>query len=64
MVFNKLYFLVEGDRNGVDYPHMMEHDGFLYIVHSGGHGGRKQSVELQRVKISELDKLEMPETPE
>ncbi|MEQ8881695.1 MAG: exo-alpha-sialidase [Cyclobacteriaceae bacterium] len=61
MVFDKMFFLVEGDRDGVDYPHVMEHDGYLYITHSGGHGGRKQSVEIQRVRISDLDNLEMTE---
>ncbi len=57
MVFDRLFFLVEGDKNGVDYPHVMEHDGYLYIAHSGGYGGRKQSVELQRVKISDIENL-------
>jgi hypothetical protein len=59
MVFDRLFFLVEGDKNGVDYPHVIEHDGYLYIAHSGGHGGRKQSVEVQRVKISDIENLEM-----
>lgn len=62
MVFDKMFFLVEGDRNGVDYPHVMEHDGYLYITHSGGHGGRKQSVEVQKVRISDLEDLEMPKS--
>jgi hypothetical protein len=61
MVFDKLFFLVEGDRNGVDYPHVMEHDGYLYVTHSGGVGGRKQSIEVERVRISDLEDLEMPE---
>jgi hypothetical protein len=60
MVFDKMFFLVEGDINGVDYPHVMEHDGYLYITHSGGQGGRKQSVEIQRVRISDLEALDMP----
>jgi hypothetical protein len=51
--------LVGGQRNGVDYPMVMEHDGYLLIAHSGGYGGRKQSVELQRVRIADLDGLEM-----
>jgi hypothetical protein len=59
MVFDRLYHLVTGDRNGVDYPMVMEHEGYLYIAHSGGYGGRKQSVEIQRVRISDLDDLEM-----
>lgn len=61
MVFDKMFFLVEGDQNGVDYPHVIEHDGYLYIAHSGGRGGRKQSVEVERVKISDLLELQMPE---
>ena len=59
MVFDRLFFLVEGDSNGVDYPHVMEHDGNLYITHSGGYGGRKQSVEVQRVRISDLERMTM-----
>jgi len=65
MVFDRLFFLVEGlrkgDRPGVDYPMVMELDGYLYIAHSGGHGGRKQSVEIQRVRISDLEKMTMGE---
>src|SRR5690606_310773 len=60
MVFDRMFFLVEGDRNGVDYPHVIEYDGYLYIAHSGGYGGRKQSVELQKVRITDLEKLEIP----
>jgi hypothetical protein len=59
MVFDRLFFLVEGKKNGVDYPHVLEHNGYLYITHSGGFGGRKQSVEIQRVKISDIKKLKM-----
>jgi hypothetical protein len=59
LVFDRLYYLVGGQRNGVDYPMVMEHDGYLLIAHSGGYGGRKQSVELQRVRIADLDGLEM-----
>jgi hypothetical protein len=38
---------------------MMEHGGHLYIAHSGG----KQSVEIQRLRISDLDALRMPAGP-
>lgn len=48
LVFNKMYYIVGG--RWVDYPHMMEHNGYLYIAHSGG----KQSVEIQRISISDL----------
>lgn len=59
MVFDRLFFLVKGERDGVDYPHILEHDGYLYVAHSGGYGGRKQSVEVQRVKISDIENLKM-----
>ena len=48
MVFDQLYYVVGGRH--VDYPHVMEHEGYLYITHSGA----KMSVEIQRVKISDL----------
>jgi hypothetical protein len=54
MVFDQLFYLVGGRH--VDYPHVMEHDGHLYIAHSGG----KRSVEIQRVRITDLDTLRMP----
>ncbi len=57
MVFSRMLYLV-GDR-WVDYPHIMEHDGHLYIAFAGG----KQSVELLKVSLKELDKVKMPETP-
>jgi hypothetical protein len=54
MVFNQLFYLV--GKRPVDYPHMIEHDGYLYIAHSGG----KQSVEIERVRIADLNTLRMP----
>ncbi len=54
MVFNKLFYVVGGRH--VDYPHMIEHDGYLYIAHSGA----KMSVEIERVRIADLDQLKMP----
>ncbi len=56
MVFDRLFYLVGGRH--VDYPHVMEHDGHLYVAHSGG----KRSVEIQRVRIADLDTLKMPAT--
>jgi hypothetical protein len=53
LVFNKLFYLVGGRH--VDYPHMIEHDGFLYIAHSGA----KRSVEIERVRMSDLNTLKM-----
>jgi hypothetical protein len=53
LVYTKLFYLVGG---WVDYPHMMEHEGFLYIAHSGG----KRSVEIQRVRLTDLNAMSMP----
>lgn len=49
IVFNKMGYLVGGRR--VDYPHVLEHDGYLMVAFSGG----KQSVEVLKIKISDLD---------
>ncbi len=57
MVFDKLFYVVGG--RWVDYPHLLEHDGYLYITHSGD----KQSVEIERVRIADLNKLTMPAGP-
>jgi hypothetical protein len=57
LVFDKLFYLVGGRH--VDYPHMIEHDGFLYIAHSGA----KRSVEIERVRLSDLAELQMPIGP-
>ncbi len=51
LVFTKMLYLVGGRH--VDYPHVIEHEGHLYIAFAGG----KQSVELLKVKISDLDAL-------
>jgi len=48
MVFNKMFYLVGG--RPVDYPHMIEHNGHLYIAHSGG----KRSVEIEQVSLNDL----------
>ena len=51
MVFHKMGYLIGGRR--VDYPYAMEHDGYLLVAFSGG----KQSVELLRIKISDLESI-------
>ena len=48
LVFDQLFYLVGGRH--VDYPHVYEHDGHVYVAHSGG----KQSVEIQRVRVADL----------
>ena len=57
IVFDKLFYLVGG--RPVDYPHVMEHNGMLLIAHSGG----KRSVEIERVRIADLDRWQMPTAP-
>jgi len=54
LVFDRLFYVVGGRH--VDYPHLIEHDGYLYIAHSGG----KQSVEIQRVRIADLEAWPVP----
>lgn len=51
MVFSKMGYLIGGRR--VDYPHVMEYDGYLIVAFSGG----KQTVEVLKIKISDLDVL-------
>lgn len=54
MVFNKLIDLIGGRQ--VDYPHAIEHQGQLFIAFSGA----KQSVEVLRIKLADLDTAVMP----
>ena len=49
MVFNRMGYLVGGRR--VDYPHVIEHKGHLFVAFSGG----KQSVEVLKIRLAELD---------
>ena len=52
MVFSKMGYLFGGRR--IDYPHVIEHDGHLLIAFSGG----KQSVEVLKIKLSDLGVLD------
>lgn len=54
MVFDKMGYLFGGRR--IDYPHVIEHNGFLLIAFSGN----KQSVEILKINLVELDNLVMP----
>jgi hypothetical protein len=51
VTFTQLGYLV-GERH-VDYPHVMEHEGCLYVAFAGG----KQTVEVLRVRIDEMTKI-------
>jgi hypothetical protein len=57
LVFTKMLYLVGGRH--IDYPHVIEHDGSLFIAFAGG----KQTVELLKVKLSDVDAVKMPEKP-
>lgn len=56
LVFTKLAYLIGGRH--VDYPHTMEHDGHLLVAFAGG----KQSVEVLKIKLADLDKIVMPDS--
>lgn len=57
LVFTKMIYLVGG--RWIDYPHVMEHEGSLYVAFAGG----KQSVEVLKIKLADLDAVRMPEKP-
>jgi hypothetical protein len=46
--------LLVGGRQ-VDYPHVIEHDRYIYVAHASA----KQTVEVHRIRISDLDNLQM-----
>lgn len=53
MVFHKMAYLIGG--RWVDYPHVMEHEGYLYVAFSGA----KQTVEVLKIRVSDLDGIDM-----
>ncbi|ODS83524.1 MAG: hypothetical protein ABS46_06230 [Cytophagaceae bacterium SCN 52-12] len=53
IVFNKMYYLVGGRH--VDYPHVMEHDGHLFVAFATG----KQTIEVIKIRLSDIDSLKM-----
>lgn len=57
LVFTKMLYLVGGRH--IDYPHVIEHGDSLFIAFAGG----KQSVEVLKVKLSDIDVVKMPEKP-
>jgi hypothetical protein len=54
LVFTKLFYIVGGRH--IDYPQVMQHGDFLYVAHSGA----KMSVEVERIRIADLDKVGTP----
>lgn len=57
IVFTKMGYLVGGRH--VDYPHVIEHDGYLYVAFASA----KQTVEVLKIAVAEVDRLEMPTAP-
>jgi hypothetical protein len=53
-VFTKMLYLVGGRH--IDYPHVIEHGDSLFIAFAGG----KQTVELLKVKLRDIDAVKMP----
>ncbi len=58
LVFTKLFWLIGGRH--IDYPHIIEHDGHLLVAFSGA----KQTMEVMKVSLDELEQLSMPESVE
>ena len=58
LVYTKLFWLVGGRH--VDYPHLIEHDGQLLVAFSGA----KQTMEVMKVSLDELERLTMPTSVE
>lgn len=58
LVFTNLFYLVGGRH--VDYPHMIEHDGHLLIAFSGA----KQTMEVLKISLDDLDQLIAEESKE
>ena len=54
MVFTKMGYLVGGRH--IDYPHVLEHNGYLLIAFAGD---AKQKIEVVKVKVSDLNKITM-----
>jgi hypothetical protein len=53
IVFHKMVYVVGG--RWIDYPHVLEHDGHLFVAFAGG----KQTVEVLKIRLADLDQVEM-----
>lgn len=54
MVFHTMGYLTGGRH--IDYPHVIEQDGYLYVVFAGS---MKQMIEVLKIRISDLENLDM-----
>ena len=52
LVFTTMGYLVGGRH--VDYPHMIEHDGFLFVAFATA----KQTVEVLKIRVADLARIE------
>jgi len=52
MTFHRMAYLIGGRR--VDYPHVLEHDGHLFVAFSGN----KQTVEVLKIRVADLAGIE------
>ncbi len=57
LVFTKMLYLVGGRH--IDYPHVIEQDDSLFVAFAGG----KQSVEVLKLKLADIDATAMPKAP-
>lgn len=57
LIFSKMIYLAGGRH--VDYPHVFEHGESLFVAFAGG----KQSVEILKIKRSDIDAVAMPAQP-
>lgn len=57
LVFSKMIYLAGGRH--VDYPHVIEHGDSLFVAFAGG----KQSVEILKIKLADIDAVAMPAQP-
>lgn len=57
IVFTKMGYLAGGRH--VDYPHVIEHDGHVLVAFAT----KKQTVEVLKIKLEDLDALTMPSKP-
>ena len=53
MVFKEMGYLVGGRH--IEYPHVIEHNGSIFVAFAGA----KQTVEVLKINISDLDHLQM-----
>ena len=58
LVFDRLAWLVGGRR--VDYPHAIEHEGSLLAAFNSN----KQTIEVVKLRLEDLDQIEMPASVE